>query len=447
MRPQPARDAPERFDAIWCCELELGARGGLRAVRPRPPESRFLRVLVRLHGAPLGYLEVEGAEDADAAELRNRAAGKFGAAIAARLGLEACGFDAHDLAERAATVPWPERPESDVAVSVVVCTRNRAEILDACLASLTSVRYPNAEFLIVDNAPTDGRTKDLVARYAADDPRLSYRLEPRPGLSTARNCGLRAATGDVIAYTDDDVVVDDGWVGALARSFAERPDVACTTGLVCTSTVTTAAEAYFDARAASWSTRCEPELFDLGSHTRPDLLYPYSAGIFGTGANVAFRRSVLIEVGDFDEALGAGTRTRGGEDLDMFVRILRAGHAIAYEPAAIVWHHHRADPEALLRQMYGYGTGLTAYLTKLLVARETGTEILRRVPGGLRRAVTITRSTRDSLGSSANSPRGAVLHEVAGYLAGPWLYMRERRRVRNHPAGAVGRERFVAPGK
>ncbi len=151
----------------------------------------------------------------------------------------------------------------------------------------------------------------------------------------------------------------------LVRGFRRRADVGCVTGLVSAASLASASEAYFDARTASWSSRMEPELYHREDQDRGPL-FPYAAGTFGTGANLAVDRELLRRLGGFDLALGAGTRSRGGEDLDLFVRVLRAGAALAYEPTALVWHHHRAGDVELRAQMYGYGTGLTAYLTKQL---------------------------------------------------------------------------------
>jgi GT2 family glycosyltransferase len=167
------------------------------------------------------------------------------------------------------------------------------------------------------------------------------------------------------------------------------------------------------------------------------VLYPFSAGIFGTGASFAFDRQRLVRLGGFDEALGAGTLTRGGEDLDIFVRILLDGGAIAYEPAAVVWHHHRADEQSLLKQMYGYGTGLTAYLTKLLMHNATRNQLLRRVPAGLMKIVQIRNQTNERLGDTVAAPAGAMRREFTGYLAGPVLYFRARRALHADAREAV----------
>jgi GT2 family glycosyltransferase len=391
----------------WCAQLEMST-GAVDAVVPRADQDRA-RFLVRLHGDPLGY--VDSPLPLDVAAVDAEARERFAARLAQ--------VEADDRAT----------PTDDL-VSVVVCTRNRASQLVACLDRLAELTYPRLEIVVVDNAPTDDSTRDVVTAVAARDPRFRYVREPRPGLSRARNAGLAAATGRYLAYTDDDVAVDPGWIQGLLRGFGRAPGVGCVTGLVATADIAGAAEEYFDARAASWSTRCEPLVFALDGPGSEDPLFPYSPGVFGTGANLAFDRQLLVDLGAFDEALGAGTRTRGGEDLDIFVRVLRAGRAIVYEPAALVWHHHRADREALLGQMFGYGTGLSAFLTKCLLQRGTRRELIGRIPLGVRRMADIRSTTRDRLAEPAAAPRGALLREFLGFGAGPLLYLQARRAVR-----------------
>jgi glycosyltransferase involved in cell wall biosynthesis/peptidoglycan/xylan/chitin deacetylase (PgdA/CDA1 family) len=420
--------------AAWCGEFELSgdfAPTGVVAAR----DETTMRVLVRMHGEPLGYLSLPRTGTAsDAAEIRAAAWREFGAALEAHLAAEGARIPAESerRAWRPAAAPpaCPNRVDADELFSVVVCTRNRSESLPACLDRLAAVDHSAVEFLIVDNAPADASTELLVKSYAAADDRFRYLCEPRPGLSRARNAGLAAARGRYIAYTDDDVAVDAGWIRGLARGFQRRTDVVCVTGLVCTASIANDSEAYCDARLLSWSTRTRPQLFDMSASRRSDVLYPFSAGIFGTGASFAFDRERLVRLGGFDEALGAGTRTRGGEDLDAFVRVLLDGGAIAYEPSAVVWHHHRADEDSLLEQMYGYGTGLTAYLTKLLLHADTRMQVLRRVPAGLARIALIKRQTDERLAASVTAPRGALRREFTGYLAGPWLYAAARRAAR-----------------
>lgn len=424
-------DGPVR---LWCGELELAGGSAVTGVRPYAGQPRA-RVLLRLHGDPVGYVDVPasgaGPDPAEAARVGQE---RFAAAITDHLAAEGAGWTSGAVVPPPA-VGCPGLFTSHTEVTVVVCTRDRGQALAECLERLAALTHPHLDLLVVDNAPTDDSTRRVVEDFAARDPRFRYVVESRPGLSRARNRGLAEARGAVIAYTDDDVAVDPGWVQGLLRGFARRADVGCVTGLVATAGIDTGEEAYFDARAASWSTRCEPELYDLAGSARDDALYPYSAGIFGTGANFAFDTAVLRELGGFDEALGAGAPTRGGEDLDVFVRVLRGGRALAYEPAAVVWHHHRADPAALLRQLYGYGTGLTAYLTKCLLQREVRRDVLRRVPRGLARMARIRQTTDERL-EGVRAPRGALASEVRGYLAGPALYLRARRANARNRASA-----------
>lgn len=432
--------APAFTTRIWCCDFDLAGDATTSMVPPQ--DETAMRVLVRLHGEPLGYVTLPRAgTPRDIEQIRLAAWRELGDELLAHLIEE--GAPIPEEPERAGwkadaqTSRCPNHVAADDLVSVVVCTRNRSDSLSACLDRLAAVTYPSVEFVIVDNAPSDDSTRVLVERYATGDRRFRYVREPRPGLSRARNAGLAAARGRYLAYTDDDVAVDARWIHGLIRGFHRRPDVACVTGLVCTAAISNGSEAYFDARLASWSTRCKPQFFDLSMSDEYGVLYPFSAGIFGTGASFAFDRQRLVRVGGFDEALGAGTLTRGGEDLDIFVRVLLDGGAIAYEPSAVVWHHHRADEASLLKQMYGYGTGLTAYLTKLLLHQSTRNQLLRRVPAGLVKIARIRSQTSERLGDTVAAPAGAMRREFTGYLAGPLLYLRARRALNADARQAV----------
>ncbi|WP_433374052.1 glycosyltransferase [Actinoplanes sp. CA-142083] len=425
-----ARPLSSPVTAIWCCDFDLAGDATSSMVPPR--DETTMRVLVRLHGEPLGYVTLpRTGTPRDLGEIRAAAWRELGDPLVAHLIEEGAAIPEENERDgwrpAGQTRNCPNHVVSDALVSVVVCTRNRSESLPDCLDRLAAVTYRPVEFLIVDNAPSDDSTREVVERYAAADDRFRYVREPRPGLSRARNAGLAAARGCYLAYTDDDVAVDSGWIHGLIRGFQRRDDVTCVTGLVCTAAISNGSEAYFDARLASWSARCRPQFFDMSMGDRYGVLYPFSAGIFGTGASFAFQRERLIRAGGFDEALGAGTLTRGGEDLDIFVRMLLDGGAIAYEPSAVVWHHHRADEASLLKQMYGYGTGLTAYLTKLLLDPSTRTQLLKRVPAGLLKIAQIRTQTNARLGDAVAAPAGAMRRELTGFLAGPLLYLRARR--------------------
>jgi GT2 family glycosyltransferase len=373
-------------------------------------ELTAARVLVRLHGAPLGFLEVPVTGGVLSAEvLRERAKAEL--PVAEHLAADGLDFEACRLPG-----PWPVAGP----ISVVLCTRDREELLRAALTSVLAacdvIGVRLSEVVVVDNAPRTTATRAVVQEL--NDPRLHYVLESRPGLSIARNTGARASTGTMLAFTDDDVIVDGDWLDGLLRGFSRAPRVGCVTGLVPTAELDTDAQHFFD-RKVRWSSACEPHLFDLT--TTEGVLYPYSAGIFGTGANFAVTREAYAALVGFDEALGAGAPTRGGEDLDWFVRTLNAGFSIAYEPSAIVWHRHRRDMESLADQLYGYGTGFTAYLLKQTLSVRGFLAVARRILKGL---ALMSRANEESL--DAGIDPALLKRERIGMLHGPFLYAKAR---------------------
>jgi len=112
-------------------------------------------------------------------------------------------------------------------ISVLICTRNRPEQLERCLRSLQNLSPFPHEIIVIDNAPSSDATQKLVAKI----PEVKYVLEPRPGLSIARNTGIRKSTGNIIAFTDDDVIVHPDWITRIAQSF-QRDRVIAMTGLI-----------------------------------------------------------------------------------------------------------------------------------------------------------------------------------------------------------------------
>ena len=395
-------------------EVELSAE----ACDHQVPDHAVAKVLVRLHGTPLGFATLPVTDGL----VRHEAV----LAAAQRLGLSD-----HLAADG---IPEPRQPGTGWAcaapgpahlpasISVVLCTRDRADQLAVALRSVLRAAGPDVDVVVVDNAPRTAATRTVVEELG--DERVHYVLEPRPGLSVARNTGVRAARGEAIAFTDDDVVVDEGWVEALRRGFTRAPGIGCVTGLVPSAELETAPQHFFDEKV-HWSSSTTPRLYDLRSHSERSGLYPYANGKIGTGANFAVLRATYDALGDFDEALGAGSPTRGGEDLDYFVRTLLAGWTIAYEPSAVVWHWHRRELDALAEQLFGYGSGLTAYLTKHLLTGRGFAQITGSAVHGVR----YTRSQR--AGSlDAGIDRRLLRRERTGMLYGPFLYARARRALR-----------------
>jgi GT2 family glycosyltransferase len=421
VKPRDTAPAGDATAPMWCAQVELGT-GKIFSPTGAASAPRC-RLLVRLHGQVLGYLTLDYVPCHADPRIFAAAWTRWRPAIQRHL-----RRDELDVADGAAI---PERTPTCISaltdistaetVTAIVCTRDRPDDIAKCLIGLRRLSYPHLKILIVDNAPTDTRTRDVVAAAARHDSRISYVVEPQPGLSRARNRGLSAATGVYVAFTDDDVLVDDEWIQGVIRGFRSGLDVGCVTGLVCTAQINNRYERFFDARTASWSTRLAPVAYPPSLPRGTDPLYPYSAGRFGTGANFAFRRGLIDQLGGFDEILGAGTPCRGGEDLDAFVRIIRSGHSIKYEPSAVVWHRHRADLPALRKQMYAYGVGLTAYLAKLCRHRSTRRDIVVRIPAAAAHLVSLHDRHRGEAPHPA--PAGARAAEFAGYLSGPFHFV------------------------
>jgi GT2 family glycosyltransferase len=303
-------------------------------------------VLVRSHGRPVAF-----ALD-----------GVTGGGDVGELLWHLCGLQViEELTLDELAAPPPPSPES---ISVVVCTKDRHVRLSRCLAAITRAfeaaepRPSTVEIVVVDNAPSDAATAEVVGRHAG----VRHVVEPRAGLDFARNTGWRTARGAWIAYVDDDVVVDAGWLAGLRRAVQVHPDAGMVTGLVLPFRLDTWAQRTFE-RNGGFRRGVRPiRHVPTGDPTNP--LFPTGAGIFGAGCDMAIRRTVLEELGGFDEALDTGAPLPGGGDLDIFYRTVRAGHPLVYEPTFLAFHEHRADRRALRHQYWTWGTGFMAYVTK-----------------------------------------------------------------------------------
>jgi O-antigen biosynthesis protein len=323
--------------------------------------------------------------------------------------------------------PWPffqyRRSVLDAAplISVIICTRDRASLLKACLHSLAWQEYPRFEIVVVDNAPISDAVRNIVKTWRGRSP-LQYVLEPRPGLSWARNAGIAASSGEIIAFLDDDEEPDRYWLAGLACGFARRNDIGCVSGMVLPARLDTHAQELFEQLGGFSKGRgYRPTVFSRKGSQNP--LYPLPP--FGVGANMAFRRKALAHIGGFDVALGAGTPTFAGEDTLALTLILLAGYSIAYEPAALMRHHHREDLDGLINQIRGYRIGLTAFYSALLRHRPWV------LPGLLRLIPATVRYFRDSSVTLTATPLnfpGGLDRRRTWILKGPVAYMRSLRR-------------------
>ena len=243
------------------------------------------------------------------------------------------------------------------SLTVAICTKDRIDNLSRCLHSLLKLPPSNLEILVVDNAPSDEQTKELVSSL----PQVRYVCEPKAGLDFARNRAVTEATGELLAFLDDDVVADRNWLKGLQEAWGENPDAGAFTGLVLPYELNTEAQVIFEQRGGF---RRGFEKIRYGKVLPGNRLYPCGAGIFGAGCNMAFRREVLLKLGGFDEALDTGATLPGGGDLDIFYRVVRAGYPLIYEPQYLVFHQHRQEMAKLRRQYWSWGLGFMAFVVK-----------------------------------------------------------------------------------
>jgi GT2 family glycosyltransferase len=309
------------------------------------PEHDGVGIIIRWRGTPIGFVlhrvsSGTSLSSDDVARLLDQVRDTRGAPEAASIG--------------SARTP---------SLTAVVCTRDRPEKLARCLASLRALASTPAaartefQILVVDNAPSDDRTRDLVAAL----PDVRYVRAPVEGLDFARNCALHEAHTDFVAFFDDDVTVDAGWLEGFVEAMAANSDAAAVTGPVLPYELATRAQILFE-EYGGFGHRFE-KLRHETSHPS-DPYYPCRPGRIGTGCNMALRRSTVEKLGGFDVALDTGAPLPGGGDLDMIYRIIRAGHPIATEPRCLVFHEHRRSYEELRRQMWTWGLGFMAFVTK-----------------------------------------------------------------------------------
>ncbi len=300
-----------------------------------------------------------------------------------------------------------------LTATVAICTRERPEDLARTLGAVA--RFINAGYhvLVVDNAPRTSRTRDVVERFRG----VRYVCEPTVGLNVARNRAMREASTDLVAFTDDDAVPEPEWLDALIANFGD-PRVQCATGLTLPIELETEAQELFE-ELSPFARGFRRRIFD-GQHDNP-----VEVGRVGAGANMALRREIIDLVGPFDERLDAGTPTCSGGDHEMFVRILAAGYQIAYDPAAVSWHRHRRTHGEVRDTLHGYGVGVYAMFTGLLVERrELG---VLRLAWAWFRSAHLPELRRWLLRRPSTSTSTLILAELRGCLRGPAAWFTSRR--------------------
>jgi len=307
---------------------------------------RSVYALISKGSAPIGHLSIPLlGEWLPASFLKERLLGELKENLTKGLIAEECSIAATDYF---GDLPF---------ISIVVCSRDRTEELRHCLRSLEAIDYASCEVIVVDNAPSDDSTERLLRR---EFPKMRYCCESKPGLDWARNRGVEAARGEIVAFTDDDVQVDPSWLQALARAF-RRPEVSAVTGLVFPAELDTPAQALFEL-AGGFNRGYQRQFIHAGPGNPRRITHHLGAGEYGTGANMAFRRELFDQIMGFDPALDVGTPAEGAGDLEFFFRVVEEGFLLVYDPTVLVWHRHRRDTESLYKQLATWSKGLHVFL-------------------------------------------------------------------------------------
>jgi GT2 family glycosyltransferase len=389
--------------------------------------------LVRLHGVPLGYVRMSVAGGCcRKSDIAKAILDEYKLTIADRLSMYGTGGRSQPNTLTLEDIVGTSRAISISGafplVTVSVCTRDRSNDLVHCLNGLIKLSYPNLEVIVIDNAPVTDITERLVRQQY---PFFRYCREPRPGLDWARNRAIMEATGDIIAYIDDDAVADPGWITALMKTFAESSEIMAVTGLVVPLELETEAQYLFEVyggfgkgfeRKWGW---LDPS-FDYKDR------FPYCTR-FGSGTNMAFRRKIFDHIGLFDPALDVGTPTAGGGDLEILFRLLQSGYVLVYEPSAIVRHRHRSDDDGLKKQIASWGTGFYAYLVRTALAYPK--ERIGVLRFGLwwfwkRDVRRWLDSYRPKYQDRLGGLRSLIRSELGGSLLGPLFYLMARRKAK-----------------
>lgn len=213
-------------------------------------------------------------------------------------------------------------------ISVVVCTYNGVRWLDGCFDALSRVEYPNFEVILVDDGSTDGSSAVAGRRGVR-----VIRSDQNGGLSAARNLGLHAGTGEIIAYLDDDARPEPDWLHRLAHTFNSR-------------TYAAVGGPNIPPRGDGVVADCIAESPGGPIH----VLVSDEVAEHIPGCNMAIRRDVLAEIDGFDPRF-----ITAGDDVDICWRLQDVGHQIGFSASAVVWHYRRCSVGAYLKQQYGYG--------------------------------------------------------------------------------------------
>jgi GT2 family glycosyltransferase len=306
------------------------------------------------------------------------------------------------------------------SASLIVCTVDRTADLEECLKSLRPFRAEVNDIIVVNNGPHLEAVEEVARRH---DARVV--TEPRRGVSRARNAGIRAAAGNILAFLDDDSVADPNWLPLLLAPF-EDPQVLGVVGSVWAQSLADPVSQAFDRmhRAPLPESKLTlPAASEKNS-------FPLRQALVGN-ANLAIRREAFERFGYFDTRFGRGTRIGSGEEPDLLLALLLGGGKIVIEPAAGIFHRHSTDPRAFRRWAFQSGCAHTAMMVKYFLRESSRRGAILRYA-----ASRIFWRPKDHTPFSA-SVRIPRLPFLLGSLYGPIALLLSGR---NNPTFRTGRE-------
>jgi glycosyltransferase involved in cell wall biosynthesis len=412
-------------------EIELSDPAAELQLVHAPANIGKVLALVRLHTHPLGTVVLDGASGISWRAHASAVWAAMSQPINAHLIEDGLQPAPEIDALRATTQMNPECARrratilaSAPRITVVVATRERPNQLRACLDSLLQLQYPEYEVLVVDNDPVSEDTARLIEENFGN--RVRYLREDRRGQCWARNRGLKAAETGIVAFTDDDVVVDRHWLTGIAEGFAAATDVACVTGPILPEQLDTPSQLLLHHQCGWGNFRFVQAVVDMGDNKPNDPAFPLTVGRAGSGPNMAFATPILRRLGGFDPALGAGTKLYGGDETAAFVRIVLR-HQLVYQPAAIVWHRHQREMEELKKSPNDMTTG--AFLASVMLHEPAmWGQMLRSVPAGI--AWAVSSSSRHHQAQSVGPQGKREPLKKLSILFGPIRYAVSRWKLR-----------------
>lgn len=248
----------------------------------------------------------------------------------------------------------PDDAPGPTHVSAIICTRNRGDKISAAVTSVLACDYPSFDVTIIDQS-TDDLTREAVEKLAAEEPRLRYVHSTEPGLSKAYNNGVKRTAGEILAFTDDDCLVDPDWITTIVNAFEAEPDGELLYGRVVAAGTSEGDEALTPA-------------LDIPEAER--LAKGEGFKIFGMGACFAARRRLFERAGMFDEYLGGGGPLWSSQDYDLEYRAYQAGCVILLRPDVVVRHDGRREAEDWPKLLLAYGSGDGAFYMKHVRCRD-----------------------------------------------------------------------------